>query len=85
MGTEAIDYGRVNFHYQGTGVDENVPYVESASACDPVKGRWYYDVDPKGGAMPTQVVLCPAACTKVKSDPAAKVSLTFGCKSEVIR
>jgi hypothetical protein len=47
-------------------------------------GGWYYNVDPKAGTA-TQVVLCPAACAKVKSGGHVKVSLTFGCQTKVIQ
>jgi hypothetical protein len=85
MSTGAIDFGKVNFHYQGAGGDLDLPYVEDAGACDAVKGGWYYDVDPKNGGTPTQVILCPVSCDQVKKDPGAKVSLTFGCQTKVIK
>jgi hypothetical protein len=84
ISTGAIDFGKVNFHYQGAGGDMDLPYVQDARACDAVKGGWYYDVDPKTGGTPKQVILCPVSCDQVKRDPGAKVSLTFGCQTKVI-
>jgi hypothetical protein len=84
MPTGAIDFGRVNFHLEGSGGAEDLPYVGSAAGCGTTAG-WHYDVDPKTGATPTQVILCPAACQRVKADASAKVSLTFGCQTKVIQ
>jgi hypothetical protein len=38
---------------------------------------WYYD----SNIAPTKIILCPASCTTVQADTAAKVSALFGCKS----
>jgi hypothetical protein len=84
MPSGQIDFAKVNFHLDGAGGAEDLPYVGSAAACGMTAG-WYYDADPKNGGTPTQVILCPAACTKVKSDAKAKVSLTFGCQTKVIQ
>jgi hypothetical protein len=79
-----IDFARVNVRVQdAAGRGEDIPNVPSAGACDPVKGGWYYDVDP-ATALPTRVLACPATCTRLKAEPAASVSLVFGCKTVAI-
>jgi hypothetical protein len=82
MGT--LDYGKVNFHYQGGGADEDIGYVADPAHCDPALGGWYYDADPATGGHPTQVVTCPATCARIKSDSGARVELHFGCKTKLI-
>jgi hypothetical protein len=79
-----LDFSKVNVRWQGTATPgETLPYVLSADRCDPMRGGWHYDVDPARGT-PTRVVLCPASCNRINADPAATVSLAFGCKTTVI-
>jgi hypothetical protein len=80
----AIDFGKVNVRYQGAATPaEELPYVGSIDRCDPGRGGWYYDVPPAMGT-PGRVLICPASCTRFKVDPAANVSLVFGCATRVI-
>ena len=78
-----IDFGKVNLHFKGSGGEEDVLYVGQADKCDPMRGGWYYDVDPATTA-PTKVVVCDATCRQFKADPNARVELGFGCKTRVI-
>jgi len=78
-----LDYGRVNLHYKGPSADEDVGHVSGADRCDPVRGGWYYDVDPAAGT-PTRLVACPATCARFKADAAAQVEVRVGCKTVVI-
>jgi len=79
-----IDFGKVNVRLQeAAGTAQEIPYVAGASRCDPMRGGWYYDVDP-AGAAPTRVLTCPATCDRLKAGPGAQVSLVFGCKTIVI-
>jgi hypothetical protein len=82
---QVLDYGRVNVHFSGATADEDLPYVRSADRCDPMRGGWYYDVDPATGARPTQVIVCESSCRAFKADPRARVDLRFGCKSLVVQ
>jgi len=50
--------------------------------CDPMKGGWYYDTDPKVTA-PTRVILCDTTCQKVKAS-GTSVDLKVGCKTNII-
>jgi Mg-chelatase subunit ChlD len=83
-GNTAIDYDKVNLRWKNAAGEETVGYVGSPDRCDPQKGGWHYDVDPKTGGKPTRVVVCPATCTKLKSDDSGKVDLRFGCKTRAI-
>jgi hypothetical protein len=79
-----IDFRKVNLRFQdATGPAEDIPYATSANRCDPMRGGWYYDVDP-ATAAPTRVLTCPATCNRLKTAPDGNVSLVFGCKTVVI-
>ncbi|HXU81137.1 MAG TPA: hypothetical protein VN914_07055 [Polyangia bacterium] len=82
-GTGTIDFGKVNVTLQAAGAEQTIPYVESASRCDPMRGGWYYDVPPATG-KPTRILVCAASCSRFKGAPDAKVNLVFGCATEVI-
>jgi hypothetical protein len=79
----AIEYGKVNVRYRGAGGSQDVLYVGKATACDPVRGGWYYDVDPAAGT-PHRVLACQATCRTFAADPTGQVDLLFGCKTRVI-
>jgi hypothetical protein len=79
-----IDFGRVNLRLQdAAGTAQDIPYVAAANRCDPMRGGWYYDVDP-AKAPPTRVLTCPATCHQLKTGADGNVSLIFGCKTIVI-
>jgi hypothetical protein len=79
-----IDFGKVNVRLEAAaGPAADIPYVSAADRCDPMRGGWYYDVDP-GKAAPTRVLTCPATCEQLTTGRNAKVSLAFGCKTIVI-
>jgi hypothetical protein len=80
--TGTLDYNKVNITY--TPLGETTPvevlYKESEANCDPVKGGWYYDVNPNDGT-PTKILLCPATCSEVKLSDGLTVLL--GCKTKI--
>jgi hypothetical protein len=82
----ALDFQKVNLHYKGPSREEDVPYVGNAARCDPMRGGWYYDVDPATSTMrPTRVIACPATCAEFKSQMGkSQVSLAYGCKTRTI-
>jgi hypothetical protein len=81
-----IDFDKVNLHFTSAPtVDEDIPYVAGADRCDPTKGGWYYDVDPRGGGTPTRVVACGSTCKRFQSQQTGKIELRFGCKTVVIQ
>jgi hypothetical protein len=63
---DTLDFHKVNLHHKGPSREEDVPYVGQADRCDPMRGGWYYDVDPALG-RPTRVIACPATCAEFKS------------------
>lgn len=78
-----LDYNKVNVHYKGPQGEKDLGYVGDMSKCDPGRGGWYYDVDPKSGT-PKRVLLCPSTCTEVQANKAAsQVQLRFGCQTKV--
>jgi hypothetical protein len=80
-----IDYNKVNVHVSSGAAGFDIGYVGSADKCDPVKGGWYYDVDPERGSTPTRVIMCEATCKAFKMDTAANIELRFGCQTVVIQ
>lgn len=75
---EQIDYELVNFTYtpKGMGSPKILPRADDLADCMNKPG-WYYD----NNASPTKLILCPASCSTVEADSAAKISVLFGCKS----
>jgi hypothetical protein len=74
------DYGKVNVLVTNSGGTTTVPYVESASKCDPVKGGWYYDVPPSAG-KPKKILTCDATCKSLSVATSGKVDIQVGCAS----
>ncbi|MBI4704933.1 MAG: VWA domain-containing protein [Deltaproteobacteria bacterium] len=62
----------------GGGKPETIPQAGSAQDCGAGQG-WYYD-DP---LAPLKIFLCPKTCTKVQSDQEGKITMLFGCPTEV--
>ena len=81
--TAALDFGKVNLHFRSGTVEEEVGYVARPERCDPTRGGWYYDVDPKL-KTPQHVVVCGSTCDRWKADSAAEVDLRFGCATRTI-
>jgi hypothetical protein len=77
-----IDYGKVNVRYNGPAGPDDLRYVGSADKCDPMRGGWYYDVDPAQG-KPSTVHVCPATCARFKSEMGGAVELRFGCRTRI--
>jgi hypothetical protein len=78
-----IDFKKVNLHFKGTSGEEDIGYVGRADRCDPMRGGWYYDVDPDLGT-PSSVIVCDATCRRFRGDATGRVELRFGCKTRVI-
>jgi hypothetical protein len=75
-----LDFDQLNVRVKSPAGTEDLLYVGTAAACDPTKGGWYYDADPKM-VDPTRVLLCDASCKKVKSTAGVSVDLRVGCKT----
>lgn len=68
---QTLDPLKVNVNYTPTaGAVQKLKYDEACAG-----EGWRYD----DKANPKQVILCPTTCTTAKKDPAAKLSLEFGC------
>jgi hypothetical protein len=77
---QTFDPAQVNVEFtDGQGAVSTIYFVDSAAACDPVSGGWYYD-DP---AAPTAVVACPATCATIQAEANAKIQVLFGCATQV--
>jgi Mg-chelatase subunit ChlD len=72
-GGGALDAGKVNVTL-GTTQSQIVRHVFDASACDPVAGGWYYELD---GGSQSQIAVCPVTCSAAKSGTPVKILL--GC------
>ena len=75
----SFDRDRVNVEHRPDGAaPTSFPRAPDEGSCGG-ENAWYYD-DP---ASPTQILLCPAACTTVNST-AGSVDVRFGCDSILI-
>jgi hypothetical protein len=74
---EMINFAQVNVTYTpgGGGMPETIPKVNSAADCPAGEKAWYYD----NNANPTQIMLCPGACTIISQDTAGSVDIVLGC------
>jgi hypothetical protein len=70
-----VDPALVNVNLTtGAGMKSTLAQLPNEAGCGSLSG-WYYD-EP---AMPTRIVLCPATCTAVSSDPLAMLQILLGC------
>ena len=67
----SLDADKVNVSFTPSGKAAQLLTYDETCAGE----GWRYD----DKANPKQVVLCPTTCTAAKADPAAKLSLEFGC------
>jgi hypothetical protein len=78
-GQPNVDYSKVNVEYaSGSGAPSTIPQDNSKPCDSPDNLGWQYA---QGN---TKVVLCGAACEKVKADPQAKVTIEMGCRGTEI-
>ncbi len=79
-GGQTVDPTKVNVDYLPGGNPPAQPIfrVNDLGGCQGGgTGGWYFD----NNAAPTKILLCPATCTAVQSDSAAKIDVKFGCDS----
>jgi hypothetical protein len=67
----------------GAGQTVTIGNVHDKTACDARQGGWYYDVDPATGT-PQTISICDTSCAQVRGDPAGRVDVLVGCKTEII-
>jgi hypothetical protein len=83
--TGTIDFRKVNVQLTGAGgAMTTIGYVNGRAACDPVRGGWYYDVDPATGQSPTSIIVCESTCAQFRGDAAARVDIVLGCATVII-
>ena len=77
---QQIDTNKVNFSYtpKGVGMSKLLLRADDLADCNSKPG-WFYD----NNIAPTKMLLCPATCATVQADSNAKISVLFGCKSQV--
>ena len=81
---QVLNYFDVNVDFtSGAGQTVTIGNVEDKAACDPKQGGWYYDVDPSAGT-PTNISVCDTSCTTLQADPAGRVEVLLGCKTQAI-
>ncbi len=81
--TGALDLARVNVRTTSARTVEELAQVPAADRCLPDRGGWYYET-PAPGAPPARLVICPASCARLRTDPTARVDLLFGCATRTI-
>ena len=76
-----FDPNMVNVEYTpgGSATPQVIGKVNDAASCPaaPVLA-WYYD----NNTNPTQIVLCPDACSVVSSDTSGSIEIVLGCPSQ---
>jgi hypothetical protein len=71
-----VDPGRVNVVYKPAGAAEQTIPQDNTTGCATADG-WQYSADRQ------RIVLCGAACTKVKTDETGSISIQLGCATVV--
>lgn len=73
-----FDKDKTDVEYQppGGAPPQSLKYVDSAAACGTAANSWYYD----DNVSPKEVLLCPATCDFVKTNPGASINIVFLCK-----
>lgn len=80
-----FDPSRTNVIYSSSAIGAfGMAHATSRSACSAAPDGWAWHYDDE--ASPRSISLCPNACATVRSDPAARVDVEFGCPTlEVLR
>jgi hypothetical protein len=75
------DITKVNVQYKpgAGGAPQLIPQAPDQAHCTTTSDAWYYD----NATAPTQIILCPATCSKVSADATGEVDVLLGCKSTV--
>ncbi|MBP9111226.1 MAG: VWA domain-containing protein [Polyangiaceae bacterium] len=71
---QVIDFGKINVLFTPSGGKESTLGYDPTCANG---AGWKYD----NAGAPTKMVLCPATCKTIQTDPLAKVELLLGCKT----
>jgi hypothetical protein len=72
------DFTKVNVQYTpGSGTTVDFGNVADKSHCPALGNAWYYD----NNNAPTQIELCPTACSTVSNDAGGTIEILLGCKT----
>jgi len=63
----------------GMQTSADLNYVTGADKCATGENDWYFD----NPTAPTQIILCPAACTAITADKTATIAISADCKMHV--
>jgi uncharacterized protein YegL len=63
----------------GMQTSTDLGYVSGMDKCGANENDWYFD----NPTAPTQIILCPAACTAITADKTATVAISADCKMHV--
>ena len=74
-----LDTEKINVSFIDSGTVTELGRASSLQHCSQVKDGWYYD-DP---VNPTEVRACPQTCSWMQDKSDGKVSIRFGCKTEL--
>jgi hypothetical protein len=74
---ETFDRNLVNVVYTPTGAAEGVTFPRSDDCANP--SGWYYD----DATTPTEILLCPDACSAVSGDATGSVDIELGCETVI--
>ena len=80
--TGVQDFGKVNVRYSAGSTAEELSFVGSADRCDPMRGGWYYDVNPQM-ATPSRIIVCESTCQRFKAQAGGKVEVRVGCATRI--
>jgi uncharacterized protein YegL len=85
---EALEQDRVAVRYSPGGAGAGggghsasaveIPRADDVNDCGGAPG-WYYDDD----RHPDKIILCPASCAPLQSDPQARLTVLFGCEPKL--
>jgi hypothetical protein len=75
---------RINVQYTGTGEEVPTCLALDERPCDAGADGFQFAKRPDGTEDLSRVVLCGAACERVKSDPGIQVDVTLGCDPVVV-
>ncbi len=74
---ETLDHSKINVTYTPTGGAPTLVEQDPSKPCGAGANGWQYNADK------TKILLCGELCTKLKSDPTAKLSVELGCATKV--
>jgi hypothetical protein len=76
-----LDPKKVNVTFSAAGNTTTIGHANTKADCDPVRGGWYYDVEPN----PTQIIACEQSCAQFQNAADARVDIALGCETIQIR